>query len=387
MNTSISLQHWPDFSACERLFALIAAAGGEARFVGGCVRDALLDRAIGDRDMASTLPPEAMMAALQDAGIRVIPTGLQHGTVTAVISGIPYEITTLREDVETDGRHAVVRFTDDWQADASRRDFTMNALSCGLDGVVQDYFGGVEDARSGHLRFIGDPVQRIEEDALRILRFFRFFAHYGTLPYDAESLEACGKLAKSIVRLSGERIRVEMLKLLAAPTAAEVVQVMEEFGVLAQVGLQARHLDALAALDDPLLKLAALLHGQSSAALADRWRLSNAERDKLAHLVSLDPQAWAEADEAAQKKHLRKDGISLFTAKTRLAAALLQADLSGHLHLAEHWQIPVFPLNGVMLQERGFTQGKALGEALKKLEAQWEAEAYAPTADDLLKKL
>lgn len=382
----ISPQDWPSFTAARRIFDVLAQEGGEARFVGGCVRDAILNRPLGDMDMACTHPPEKTLALLEAAGIRVIPTGLAHGTVTALINGVTFEITTLREDVETDGRHAIVRYTDDWRADASRRDFTMNALSAGPDGEVHDYFGGVEDALAGHLRFIGDPDARIDEDALRILRFFRFFAHYGKAPYDAASLAACTAKAARIDNLSGERIQSEMLKLLSSPRAGEVIRTMQAHGILAHIGLQAERIDALARLDSPLLKLAALLHGKDTSSLAARWRLSNKDRDWLAHLARMDVETVRTWDEAFAKKRLRKLGKLLFIAEVQLAGAL-NGQETPWLDMAQDWQIPTFPINGSMLKAKGIPQGKALGETLKKLEQEWEAKGYQPTAEELLASL
>lgn len=388
----VSPEKWHDFSACEKLFALLSQEGGEARFIGGCVRDAVLNRPIGDLDIACSHRPEKTMSLLLAAGLRVIPTGLQHGTVTAMVDGVPFEITTLREDMETDGRHAVVRYTHDWQADAARRDFTMNALSCGLDGEISDYFCGLDDAKSGIVRFIGDPRKRIEEDALRILRFFRFSAHYGQTPYEYRSLTACAEKAKLVESLSGERIQSEMLRLLEAKTASYALGIMHKEGVLVRIGLSTTDasLGAVKRLQDPVLRLAALLRGMPDAAkateaLVQRWKLSNALRDTLMLLVPAkldDVGAW---DEKLLKRLLRSLGKERYAQLVSLAAAEQDKKFMSQLKLAETWEIPTFPLTGAMLKSKGFSEGKALGEALKKLETAWEAADYQPTAEELLK--
>jgi poly(A) polymerase len=248
----------------------LQAAGGEGRFVGGCVRNALLGSPVDDLDMATALTPPEVIAALGRAGIRVVPTGVEHGTVTAVLDHRPIEVTTLRRDVETDGRRALVAFTTDWAEDAARRDFRLNALYADRTGQVFDPVGGgVEDARAGRIVFVGDPEVRIREDYLRILRFFRFRAWYGHGLPDAAALEACGRLAEGLRTLSAERVGKELLKLLAAPDPREAVELMVRSGVLQRLLPPALNLarlwglvrleGSLGARPDPLLRLAALL--------------------------------------------------------------------------------------------------------------------------------
>lgn len=369
----------------------IAQAGGEARYVGGCVRDALLSRNGGDVDMACNLPPEKVMAALQANGVRAIPTGLAHGTVTAICESHPYEITTLRRDIDCDGRHAEVAFTNDWREDAARRDFTMNALYADAEGNVYDYFGGSADAQNGHVRFIGDAGQRIREDGLRILRFFRFFAHYGQWPMDESGLLACIQNVSMLQRLSGERIQAEMLKLLKAPQAAEVLEVMQQNGILKAIDLPEVNMHVLRTLadrTDAILRLAALLQGQSLEEVAQRWKLSNADKARLGRLVSAEVNTLAYDDEWTQKKRLRKQGKQLFCDIVQLAMAVkpqYAPQLAQQLQLADTWQSPRFPLNGADLLAIGVPQGKALGELLHRLEAYWEANHYAPDKTALLK--
>ncbi|MEE8534186.1 MAG: CCA tRNA nucleotidyltransferase, partial [Alphaproteobacteria bacterium] len=223
----------------------LTADSAEVRFVGGCVRDAVAGRKVTDVDIATPDPPETVTRLLEAAGIRVVPTGIAHGTVTAVIRHRHFEITTLRRDVETYGRRAKVAFTDDWTADAARRDFTINALFCDPDGTLYDPFGGIDDLDAGRVRFVGDAVKRIKEDVLRLLRFFRFYAHYGRPPPDAEALAACRAMARALPGLSGERVSAELLRLLAAPDPAAVLALMIEAEVLAFVLPEVAGLDAL----------------------------------------------------------------------------------------------------------------------------------------------
>ncbi|MBX6323955.1 MAG: CCA tRNA nucleotidyltransferase, partial [Rhodospirillaceae bacterium] len=231
--------------ATRAVLAAVTADGAEARFVGGCVRDALLSRPVGDVDIATPEPPERVLALLARAGIKAIPTGIDHGTVTAVKDGTPFEITTLRRDVETYGRRAKVAFSDSWREDAARRDFTMNALSCTPDGRVFDYFGGLADLEARRVRFVGDAATRIREDVLRLLRFFRFYAHYGSPPPDGEALAACRELAPLLPTLSAERVRAEVLRLLAAPDPCPALALMRDNGILDRVLPAAAGLDRL----------------------------------------------------------------------------------------------------------------------------------------------
>ncbi len=224
-----------DRPGVRRAFAALDEPGAETRLIGGCVRDALLGIAAADIDLATTLLPEAVLARARAAGLKAVPTGIEHGTITLITGDGPIEVTTLREDVETDGRHAVVRFGSDFAQDAERRDFTVNALSLGRDGQLHDTTGGLADLRSGRVRFIGDPATRIREDALRILRFFRFHARFGGGPPDAAALAACVAARDSLGRLSRERIRDEFLKLLAASGGPEMVTILSGTGLLARI--------------------------------------------------------------------------------------------------------------------------------------------------------
>jgi poly(A) polymerase len=365
----------PEF-LCEpglrRLFAILP----EARVVGGAVRDTLAGRPVADVDLATPRDPAAVTAALRAAAIRVVPTGVAHGTVTAVIDGRAVEITTLRRDVATDGRHAVVAFTDDWRADAARRDFTINAMSMRADGAVFDYFGGVRDLAAGVVRFVGDPARRIAEDYLRILRFFRFFARYGRAAPDADTRAALQAGLPGLARLSAERVWNELRQILSAPDPAAAVALMAELGVLAAIIPEGADPDALSRLlnagapPDPLLRLAALLTGDASS-LADRLRFSAAERKRLETLraaPALRPDAADDALRRALADHERAalldrtwlDG-SADPAWSRLRARL------GAM------ETPVFPLRGEDMVRLGLAPGPAIGVVLRSVRAWWLA--------------
>jgi poly(A) polymerase len=291
---------WMRAAPTRRVVDALRADGQEIRFVGGCVRDALLarngDNAKNDIDIATPDPPRKVIALLDQAGINNIPTGLAHGTVTALVERRHFEITTLRIDVKTHGRHAEVAFTDDWQEDAARRDFTMNALTCTPEGALYDPWDGVKDLKAGRVRFVGDAAQRIEEDHLRLLRFFRFHAWYGRGAPDSVGLAASAARAILLHKLSGERIQHEMLKLLAAPDPAQVIEMMATNGVLAEVvpnASDAKFLRGLLKIDsetEPLRRLAALMRPSANATvahnLAKRWRLSNNDHERLAAMLS-----------------------------------------------------------------------------------------------------
>ena len=273
------------------LRALLAALP-RARLVGGCVRDMLAERPVADIDLATPDPPDRVMAAVEAAGLKAVPTGLKHGTVTAVSGGRGFEITTLRRDVATDGRHAEVAWTDDWRVDAARRDFTMNAMSLSQDGHLFDFFGGADDLAAGRVRFVGDPGARIAEDYLRILRFFRFQARYGRQPPEPATLAALRDGAGGLVQLSAERVWSEFKRVLVAPDPRGSLRLMAELGVLAAILPEVRDLDrferlvAAGAPADPVLRLAALAPADDIGA---RWRLSAKEQTELAGLAGPPP--------------------------------------------------------------------------------------------------
>jgi poly(A) polymerase len=373
----------PAFLA-EPSLASVMAAVPEARVVGGAVRDALAEREITDIDLATPRSPEQVTQALQAAGIRAVPTGLDHGTVTAVAGGHGFEITTLRRDVETNGRHARVAFTEDWRADAARRDFTINALSMTRDGAVFDYFDGVADLRAGRLRFVGDPATRIAEDYLRILRFFRFFSRYASGPADASAIAAIRAGVPGLAGLSAERVWSELERILSAPDPRAAISLMTELGVLCAVVPEGSDLERLARLvaagapADPLLRLAALLTGDAMA-LADRLRFSTAERDRLAALCA-GPVPQPGDDDAALRRLLADWDKAILIDRSWLAGggAPEWATLRARLAALPR---PVFPLEGRDVLALGEAEGPRVGALLREVRRWWLDGGCTATPD------
>ncbi len=362
----------PAFLSDPALQAVLAVLPG-ARLVGGCVRDAIAGRAVADIDLATPSPPDAVTRALQAGGLRAVPTGLDHGTVTAVSGGRGFEVTTLRRDQATDGRHAQVAWTADWREDAARRDFTMNAMSMLPDGAVYDYFDGVSDLRAGRVRFVGDPAARIGEDYLRILRFFRFHARYGHGEPDPAALDALRDGVPGLARLSPERVWSELKRILATTDPRGAVRLMEELGVLPAVlpgPFDLARLDRL--LDsggpaDPQLRLAALLPG-AGLDLAARLRMSVAERDRLAALAGPPPAPGMDDD--ALRRLLADAPPGALTGRAWLAGdagpdwAALRARIAALPR-------PVFPLEGRDALVLGVPPGPAVGALLRGVRAWW----------------
>jgi poly(A) polymerase len=369
----------------------LAAADIPVRLVGGAVRDALLGLAVKDVDLCTPAPPDAVAAALKAAGgIKVIPTGIEHGTLTAVAHHQPFEITTLRRDVETDGRRAVVAFTDDWREDAARRDFTINAMSATAQGEVFDYFGGLADLAAGRVRFVGDAVTRLEEDVLRLLRFYRFFARYGQGNPDDAALAACRAMARRLPDLSAERVQAEILRLLEAPAAAVVWRRMAGVdGVLAPLGLTPAAPDVLERLitlqtalgqaPDGLLRLIAACPAQPAraVALAERLRLSNAQKARWRTAATCAPRCPKNPGRRFLYEcatiHAFQDAVLLDAARRGRNAANVRAAWA-----AAGGEVPCLPIAGRDLLKAGFPPGPAVGEALKRVEAWWVAADFAP---------
>jgi poly(A) polymerase len=361
----------------------VMKALGDARFVGGVVRNALLGRAVDDIDIATPLTPDEVTKRLNDAHIKAVPTGIEHGTVTAISKGKPFEVTSLRRDVATDGRRAVVAFTTDWAEDAQRRDFTMNALYASAEGEVFDTVGGIADLQAGRVRFVGDPVTRIKEDYLRILRLFRFHAWYGKGELDDAALKASAAEKAGLAQLSGERIQKEMLKLLAAENPVPVLRVMAASGILGEIlpgDLNIMRLERLAAIDasnfftpDPVLRLAAL---SPDAALADRWKLSNADRDRLDDLANDKEKIVSYLSVKEARKLLYKLGIARFKDRVFLRWAEDRKESNfiqwrALLAMADAWERPKFPLDGGNVMAAGVPQGPMIGKILAEVEAWW----------------
>jgi len=384
---SLGAESWLARPQTQAVFGALESAGFEARAVGGAVRNALMGQPVGDVDLATPARPEEVIRAAQAAGLTCVPTGLEHGTVTLVSGHIPYEVTTLREDVETFGRHAKVAFSTDWAADARRRDFTMNALYCTADGTVIDPLGGYPDLVQRRVVFIGDARERIREDYLRILRFFRFHAEYARGEPDRAAVEACVRERHGLAGLSAERVRTEFLKLLDAARTLSAVLAMHDFGLLASIlgaaprpGLLARLIEREAAFGmrrDPLLRLSALVVAveEDVEHLAARLRLSNAERESVI-VVDGRLAAVARLSDGEARRELYRAGAPEIWRRLVLAAAAATAEASEEaLHrlrdLPERWAMPRFPLRGADALELGMEPGPEVGRVLRVIEAWW----------------
>ncbi len=399
----IAPQPWMVEPATLAVLAALRAGGAAARFVGGSVRDALLGPPIPgssprtDIDIATPAPPERVIALLRQAGIKVVPTGLAHGTVTAVIAPRHFEITTLRRDVETDGRRARVAFDADWAADAARRDFTINAIFLDPDGAICDPVGGLADLRARRVRFVGDPATRIAEDVLRLLRYYRFEACFGVGDGDGEARAACRAAAHLLPGLSAERVARELVKLLDAADPTAALEMMRQDGVLATILPEAgdigrlRRLIAIEPGADPLRRLAALIEVDAAGAVAaaQRLRFPNAWRDRLRGLA----RPWP-LDAAGDLRSQRRALYELGAARYRDLALLLAADeampggrLGELLALAAGWTPPRFPIAGRDVTALGIPAGQRVGELLATLRRWWEDGDFAADRGRCLARL
>ncbi|CAN5380952.1 CCA tRNA nucleotidyltransferase [soil metagenome] len=398
--TEVRLLHdapWLTSGAAARVLALLNSGGEEARVIGGAVRNALLQLPIGDIDIATTALPDEVVRRARLAGIKSVPTGIVHGTVTLVVDSLPFEVTTLREDVETFGRKATVAFGRDWVRDAERRDFTINGLSVSADGVVHDHVGGLADIETRRVRFIGDPDRRIAEDYLRILRFFRIHAGYGAGAPDREAYLACIRGRAGIAGLSAERVRMELLKLLVADGAMDAVEAMADGGLLLQILGGVGYLGAFRAMisaeammaqkPDAILRLGALgvAVTEDAKRLATRLRLTGVENKAL---DSMGHRWWrlAGLDESIARRRLYRLGEGRYRNRMMLAWARagLGADPGPWKHLVtlpERWQAPVFPLKAADFMARGIARGPALGHVIALAEDAWLARDF-PLAPD-----
>jgi len=380
MGVSFDAERWRQQPGMAALLEALGAAEGLTRYVGGCVRDELLGLPFSDLDLATKLEPLEVVARLEAAGIKAVPTGIDHGTVTAVSSGQVVEVTTLRRDVSTDGRRATVAFTDDWREDAARRDFTINALSADpLTGEIFDYFGGLADIEARRVRFIGDPLQRIAEDHLRILRFFRFHARFGAGAPNPEALEACTARANDLMALSRERIADELLKLLALPDPVLTARIMVERQILKPVLPEIEAVDRLAALiaaeseatvePHPLRRLASLLPRDPMVAekVAARLKLSNAARKRAACIAS-------ESLDISPKALAYRCGVECAVDRLLLAGEVDAA------RSTKDWTPPRLPIGGGALIQRGLTEGPVVARTLRRIEDAWVAEGF-PSGD------
>jgi poly(A) polymerase len=391
MSETIGQRPWMTAPETAAVMDALEAAGGAdcARYVGGCVRNTLLGKPVGDIDIATRLTPDEVTAALKAAKLKAVPTGVEHGTVTAISAGKPFEITTLRRDVATDGRRAVVAFTDDWGEDARRRDFTLNALYAHRDGTLFDPTGhGAADCRAGRIVFVGEAEERVAEDYLRILRFFRFFAWYGSGPADAAALAACESLKGGITTLSAERVSKELLKLLAADDPREAVGLMARSGVAGEVlpaPIDLARFEGLVVIEDetlfetdPVLRLAALLPDDQVGAVqfAERLRLSNAERDRIAAALAPTPELKSWMSPREIRRALYHLGPQAFRDRAKLAWARADRTATtpqwrGMIALGEGWTAPAFPLSGEDVIAAGVPKGPMVGQVLREVEAWW----------------
>jgi poly(A) polymerase len=391
---------WLNEGGLPRLLAVLDRDGEEARAVGGAVRNALLEMPVGEIDVATTATPDEVVKRVTAAGFKAVPTGIEHGTVTVVIDSVPFEVTTLRRDVETYGRHAKVAFGRDWKTDAERRDFTINALSVSRDGTVRDYVGGLIDLEKRKVRFIGEPKKRIEEDYLRVLRFFRFHAAYGEGALDAEGLRACIAARGGLDRLSRERVRMEMVKLLIAPRATPVLEALADSGLLGTLlaGVpNGVHFSAMVEIEralslapDAMRRLAglAVMVVEDAERLGEKLRLSKAEQAQLASMT----QAWwrriLPAGDKLAKPWLYRLGPDAFMDRVLLAWARWGAspDDAKWRELAtlpQRWTAPAFPIKAADLMARGIDKGPKLGIALEAAENAWIAADFPSAKSEL----
>jgi poly(A) polymerase len=410
---SVAEEAWFRAPELTRVLDILNRDDAETRIAGGAVRNSLMHMPVHDVDLATTLTPQEVIARAEDEGIKPVPTGIEHGTVTLVSNGAVFEVTTLRRDVETDGRRATVAFSTDWQEDANRRDLTINGLYADRDGRVIDLVDGLKDIETGTVRFIGDAAQRIAEDHLRILRFFRFFALYGKFRPDAEGLRASARAKDKLKTLSAERVWSEMKKLLAAPDPGRALLWMRQVGALTEILPETEKwgIDTMPALveagralgwkPDPLLRLAAIVppDPERMAGLAARLRLSKAETAFLQDFAEATPVGEAMAGTALDRLLYRQGKQGIVTRlKIAIANAWVDLDASPEareksitlqslLKRAESFEKPQFPLKGADLLAAGIPPGQKLGETLKTLEEIWVEKNFHPTKSDLLDRL
>ena len=408
-----TLNPWPRAAGADdidRVFDALESAGASVRFVGGCVRDTLAGWPAEDTDLATDALPQLVIELLDRAGIKTVPTGLAHGTLTAIAGGRAFEITTLRRDVSTDGRRATVAYTTDWAEDAARRDLTMNALSADRDGNVHDYVGGLEDLETGRVRFIGNAADRIAEDHLRILRFFRFHAWYARGEADPAALAACAAAADDINRLSGERLWHELSRTLTAPDPGTVFTIMDNAGVLERLLPVARRLERIVALPtferdasvepEPLRRLASLVDASQdeAASLSQQLRMSRAETARLKTLITRRGVFLPPPEKAGAHRLLYDAGAALFidlllldraedTARDPDSAARHAGTWKDLVRLANQWQAPRFPLGGRDVADAGLGEGPGVGKCLGAVEEWWIGNGFVPDRAACLDRL
>jgi poly(A) polymerase len=398
-------QHsWMNTPATRAVMAALAGSEDGARFVGGAVRNALLGEPVSDIDIATRFTPDEVVRRLESSGLRAVATGIEHGTITAITRGQAFEVTSLRRDVETFGRRAVVAYTTDWTEDAVRRDFTINALYAGEDGTVFDYFGGADDIAARRVRFIGDGRQRIQEDYLRILRFFRFHAWYGRGEPDRASVAACIAEKHGLKLLSGERVQKELLLLLRAKSPMPVLIIMHNSGILAAIlhaELQLPRLEHLIEIEnanrsapDALLRLAGLLPDAAADArnVAQALRLSNEARDRLVAAAEKDARIGASASQSRIKELIYRTGKARFGDQLLLrwadsGASAADPQWCAIYTLMRDWAVPLLPIDGNDVMALGIPEGPGIGIHLRDAEQWWVEHEFAPDRDQLRERL
>lgn len=384
---------WINIKDIKKIFKALDISG-ESRLVGGCVRDLIINRKNSDIDIATTVEPKDVIKLLGNSKIKTIETGIKHGTITAIINHTPYEITTLRKDVETFGRHASIEFTDNWEEDAKRRDFTINAMSMDLDGKLYDYSSGQKDLSKKIIKFVGDPEERIKEDYLRILRYFRFISYLGKSNIDKKSLDACSKLADGLTSLSGERLRTEILKISSSEYIKDAFQMMDEYNILKHIHIKKlsnNYLDYNFS-SDPFVNFAAILRcsediRSSYSPTQARFRLSNAEA-QLLHKLVIETGVEIIGDEKYQKREIYKHGADLY--KKLLSLEHIENPnieaYQAFITLADTWEAPHFIINGEDLIKIGYN-GSQIGKKLHLLHELWIESNFELTKEQLLQRL
>ena len=414
-------QPWMKTPQTRELMAALKAGGIEVRFIGGCVRDSILKRPVKDIDLATPSDPQAVIKVLEQAGIKAIPTGIAHGTITAVIKKHHFEITTLRIDVKTDGRRATVKFTDDWTQDAARRDFTINTMSANDEGDIFDPYDGLNDLAKGRIRFVGEAESRINEDVLRMLRFFRFYAQYGRPPIDNEAMIACRKLSHRLVELSGERIRGELFRILMAPNTADIVALMRSEKILEHILPEAGDVGRLRALawlvergiimgeieTDPVRRLAALIKPRTNKEeiknICSRLKFSKRESDHLLAIACAENAGDAPPINGLSGEQDIRSACYMLGKDIVMDKALIE--WAGEISITPHqkpgvtekwknvlsaiaaWQVVRFPLKGRHGLDLGLNPGPELGDALKKVERWWMDQDFRPDLNACLERL
>ncbi|MBM09745.1 MAG: tRNA nucleotidyltransferase [Magnetovibrio sp.] len=416
IGTTIGSPHWFHSTQTRKVIKALRSEGAEVRFVGGCIRDTLANRPVKDIDLATPTIPDDIIKLLEKYNIRALPTGIQHGTITAVCEQKAFQITTLRKDKKTDGRHAEVVFTDDWASDSRRRDFTINSLSADLRGIVYDYNDGIVDLKHGRVRFIGSAQNRIDEDYLRILRFFRFQGEYGQLPIDSDVLRVLGSRASKLKKLSGERIRDEFFKILMVPDPVKILINMQECGILSIFLPEASTLRRLGHLNDlekrissvkdimpnKLRRLAALfdpkINDTSLSSAMERLKLPNYDRSFLRGIINPEIESLTQMDKSQLLKLLRKFGpsqtrdlILLEWANNLMSSTTIpKSQTNTYISLLEKctaWKSPRFPLTGTDALNLGVIEGPIIGAILASGEEWWERNGYTADRQKCLERM